>query len=102
MIAMILILGFFQSLLCLFFMFFFLLSWAVRNALVVVAASLVAFSWDASGHDVFTITGKTTRGLPPFRPPPTSDTTENGTVVSFGEIVTVRSEGVKAVNLIAK
>ncbi|XP_026215718.1 LOW QUALITY PROTEIN: sodium-independent sulfate anion transporter [Anabas testudineus] len=65
--------------------------WAVatmRNALIVVAASLVAFSWDVSGHHVFTITGKTTQGLPPFRPPPTSDTTENGTIVSFGEIVT--------------
>ncbi|XP_068995879.1 sodium-independent sulfate anion transporter [Embiotoca jacksoni] len=66
------------------------LVWAVatmRNALVVVAACLVAFSWDAYGHHVFTITGKTSQGLPPFRPPPTSDTTANGTVVSFGEIV---------------
>ncbi|XP_041789211.1 sodium-independent sulfate anion transporter [Chelmon rostratus] len=66
------------------------LVWAVatmRNALVVVAASLVAFSWDAYGHHVFTITGETSKGLPPFRPPPTSDTTANGTVVSFGEIV---------------
>uniref|UniRef100_A0A4W6CJE8 Sodium-independent sulfate anion transporter n=1 Tax=Lates calcarifer TaxID=8187 RepID=A0A4W6CJE8_LATCA len=66
------------------------LVWAVttmRNALVVVAASLVAFSWDAYGHHVFTITGKTSQGLPPFRPPPTSDTMANGTVVSFGEIV---------------
>ncbi|XP_078133546.1 sodium-independent sulfate anion transporter [Sander vitreus] len=66
------------------------LVWTVatmRNALVVVAASLVAFSWNAYGHPVFTVTGKTPQGLPPFRPPPTSDTTANGTVVSFGEIV---------------
>ncbi|XP_028309266.1 sodium-independent sulfate anion transporter [Gouania willdenowi] len=66
------------------------LVWTVatmRNALVVSAASLVAFSWDAFGHHVFTLTGKTTQGLPPFQPPPTSDTTANGTVVSFGEIV---------------
>ncbi|XP_035493210.1 sodium-independent sulfate anion transporter [Scophthalmus maximus] len=66
------------------------LVWAVatmRNALVVVAASLVAFSWDAYGHHVFTITGETSQGLPPFMPPPTSDTMANGTVVSFGEIV---------------
>ncbi|XP_076001865.1 sodium-independent sulfate anion transporter isoform X1 [Genypterus blacodes] len=64
--------------------------WAVatvRNALVVVCASGLAFSWDAYGHHVFTITGKTTQGLPPFRPPPTSDTTANGTVVPFGEMV---------------
>ncbi|XP_054461207.1 sodium-independent sulfate anion transporter isoform X2 [Anoplopoma fimbria] len=59
----------------------------MRNAVVVVAASLVAFSWNAYGHPVFTVTGKTCQGLPPFRPPPTSDTTANGTVVSFGEIV---------------
>ncbi|MED6261250.1 hypothetical protein ATANTOWER_002791 [Ataeniobius toweri] len=66
------------------------LVWAVatmRNALVVVAATLVAYSWDAYGHQVFTITGHTTRGLPPFSPPPTSDTTSNGTIVSFKEIV---------------
>ncbi|XP_054635609.1 sodium-independent sulfate anion transporter isoform X2 [Dunckerocampus dactyliophorus] len=64
--------------------------WAVatmRNALVVLAASLCAFSWEAYGHHVFTITGKTSEGLPPFKPPPTSDTTANGTVVSFGEVV---------------
>ncbi|XP_061625877.1 sodium-independent sulfate anion transporter isoform X1 [Phyllopteryx taeniolatus] len=64
--------------------------WAVatmRNALIVVAASFCAFSWEAYGHHVFTITGETSQGLPPFRPPPTSDTTANGTVVTFGEIV---------------
>ncbi|XP_030592114.1 sodium-independent sulfate anion transporter isoform X1 [Archocentrus centrarchus] len=66
------------------------LVWAIatmRNALAVIAASLIAFSWDINGNHVFTITGKTTQGLPPFRPPPTSDTTANGTFVSFGEIV---------------
>lgn len=59
----------------------------MRNALVVVAASFIAFSWDAYGQHVFTITGEISKGLPPFRPPPTTDTTANGTVVSFGEIV---------------
>ncbi|XP_012705441.2 sodium-independent sulfate anion transporter [Fundulus heteroclitus] len=66
------------------------LVWAVatmRNALVVVAATLVAYSWDACGHPVFTVTGHTAQGLPPFSPPPTSDTTSNGTVVSFTEII---------------
>lgn len=67
------------------------LSCSVRNALVVMAASLVAFSWDAYGHHVFTLTGETSQGLPPFRPPPTSDVTANGTFVSFGDIVKVRS-----------
>ncbi|KAJ0050433.1 hypothetical protein NL108_003654, partial [Boleophthalmus pectinirostris] len=59
----------------------------MRNALVVVGASVVSFSWEAYGYDVFTITGKTAQGLPPFRPPPTSDTTANGTNVTFGEMV---------------
>lgn len=68
-----------------------LLSCPVRNALVVVAASCVALSWDAYGHHIFTITGNIAKGLPPFRPPPTTDTTGNGTVVSFGEIVKVSS-----------
>ncbi|XP_077427233.1 sodium-independent sulfate anion transporter [Vanacampus margaritifer] len=66
------------------------LVWAVatmRNALVVVGASFCAFSWEAYGLHIFTITGKTSQGLPPFRLPPTSDTTVNGTVVTFGEIV---------------
>lgn len=63
---------------------------SVRNALVVVAATITAFSWEISGHHVFTITGVTSKGLPPFRPPPTSDITANATVVSFGEIVEVR------------
>lgn len=61
----------------------------MRNALVVVAASCVAFSWDAYGLHVFTITGKTSHGLPPFRPPPTSETTPNGTLVPFWNIVEV-------------
>lgn len=66
------------------------LVWTVatmRNSLVVLAASFIAFSWDAYGYHVFTITGKTSPGLPPFTPPPTTDTTANGTIVSFGEIV---------------
>jgi len=68
------------------------LSRSVRNALVVVAASFVAFSWNAYGYPVFTVTGETSQGLPPFRPPPTTDTTANGTVVTFGEIVQVRMQ----------
>ncbi|TNM85436.1 hypothetical protein fugu_007707 [Takifugu bimaculatus] len=69
----------------------------VRNALVVVAASLIAFSWDAYGHHVFTLTGETSQGLPPFRPPPTSDTTANGTIVSFGDIVKGFGEGLAVI-----
>ncbi|XP_060906396.1 sodium-independent sulfate anion transporter [Labrus mixtus] len=76
------------------------LVWTVatmRNALVVVAASCVAFSWDAYGYRVFTITGKTSQGLPPFKPPPTSDITANGTVISFREIVEGFGEGLAVI-----
>ncbi|XP_020510059.1 sodium-independent sulfate anion transporter [Labrus bergylta] len=76
------------------------LVWTVatmRNALVVVAASCVAFSWDAYGYQVFTITGKTSQGLPPFKPPPTSDITANGTVISFREIVEGFGEGLAVI-----
>lgn len=72
----------------------------MRNALVVVAASLVAFSWDAYGHHVFTLTGETSQGLPPFRPPPTSDVTANGTIVSFGDIVKVSEMRSKKLKLL--
>uniref|UniRef100_A0A3P8VH04 Solute carrier family 26 member 11 n=1 Tax=Cynoglossus semilaevis TaxID=244447 RepID=A0A3P8VH04_CYNSE len=78
------------------------LVWVVatmRNALVVIAASLVAFSWEAFGHDVFTITGKTVQGLPPFRPPPTWDNTTNGTIVPFGEIVEGFGDGLAVIPL---
>lgn len=60
---------------------------------MVVAATIVAYSWEAYGHHVFTLTGHTAQGLPAFSPPPTSDTTSNGTIVSFKEIVEVRSSG---------
>lgn len=66
------------------------LIWTVatmRNALVVVGATAVAFSFEAYGHHIFTITGKTAQGLPPFKPPPTFITTANGTNITFGEIV---------------
>ncbi|KAM6972526.1 sodium-independent sulfate anion transporter [Aplochiton taeniatus] len=69
----------------------------VRNTLVVVATSCVAFSLDAYGYHFFTITGKTAKGLPPFQPPPTTDTTANGTVVHFGEIVQGFGEGLAVI-----
>ncbi|KAJ8362840.1 hypothetical protein SKAU_G00116710, partial [Synaphobranchus kaupii] len=58
----------------------------VRNALVVVVATCVAYSWELSGHHSFTITGETSQGLPPFQAPPFSETMTNGTVISFSEM----------------
>ncbi|KAL2087321.1 hypothetical protein ACEWY4_018380 [Coilia grayii] len=59
----------------------------VRNALVVVGATIMAFSLEASNQHYFTLTGRTSTGLPPFRPPPFYEMTPNGTVTSFRDIV---------------
>ncbi|KAG9334571.1 hypothetical protein JZ751_007507 [Albula glossodonta] len=59
----------------------------MRNALVVVAATVVAYSLEVSGHHTFTITGQTSQGLPPFQAPPFSETILNGTDLSFSDIV---------------
>uniref|UniRef100_A0A8C2BCM4 Sodium-independent sulfate anion transporter n=1 Tax=Cyprinus carpio TaxID=7962 RepID=A0A8C2BCM4_CYPCA len=56
---------------------------AVRNALVVIAATGVAYSAEVTGHHFFTLTGKTAKGLPPFKTPPLSETVANGTVITF-------------------
>ncbi|XP_072527762.1 sodium-independent sulfate anion transporter [Salminus brasiliensis] len=59
----------------------------IRNALVVIAATCVAYSTELAGSHFFTLTGKTTKGLPHFSPPAFSETTANGTSVSFSDIV---------------
>uniref|UniRef100_A0A8C1CFX7 Sodium-independent sulfate anion transporter n=1 Tax=Cyprinus carpio carpio TaxID=630221 RepID=A0A8C1CFX7_CYPCA len=56
---------------------------AVRNALVVIAATGVAYSAEVTGHHFFSLTGKTAKGLPPFKAPPLSETVANGTVITF-------------------
>ena len=46
-----------------------------RNAVVIVAVSLVAFGMDRNAESKhFTLTGEIKSGLPPFRPPPFSQT----------------------------
>ncbi|XP_076841187.1 sodium-independent sulfate anion transporter [Brachyhypopomus gauderio] len=59
----------------------------VRNALVVIAATCVAYSTEAVGCHLFTLTGETAQGLPAFSAPALSETTANGTRVSFSEII---------------
>ncbi|XP_017538714.1 sodium-independent sulfate anion transporter [Pygocentrus nattereri] len=59
----------------------------IRNALVVIAATCVAYSTEVIDYHIFTLTGKTAKGLPPFSPPSFSETTANGTHVSFNEIL---------------
>ncbi|XP_048038696.1 sodium-independent sulfate anion transporter isoform X2 [Megalobrama amblycephala] len=58
----------------------------IRNALVVIAATAVAYSSEVTGHHFFSLTGKTAKGLPPFKAPPLSETVANGTVITFSDI----------------
>ncbi|MFT7797985.1 sodium-independent sulfate anion transporter-like [Arapaima gigas] len=57
-----------------------------RCVLVVVGATCVVYVSEAWGYKPFTITGETSQGLPPVKPPPFSETTSNGTVISFSQI----------------
>nr|XP_055072879.1 sodium-independent sulfate anion transporter [Misgurnus anguillicaudatus] len=58
----------------------------IRNALVVIAATAVAYSVEVTGNHFFSLTGKTATGLPPFKAPPLSETIANDTVITFSEI----------------
>ena len=64
------------------------LSAAARNALVVLFAGLVAYSFQVMGSQPFTLTGSIPRGLPAFRLPCFSMAAPNGTV-PFGTMVEV-------------
>uniref|UniRef100_A0A8D2LQJ0 Solute carrier family 26 member 11 n=1 Tax=Varanus komodoensis TaxID=61221 RepID=A0A8D2LQJ0_VARKO len=78
-------------------LYFFLL--VARNALVVLFAGLVAYSFQLTGSQPFTLTGTIPQGLPPFQPPPLSKVTPNGTI-SFGEMVQDMAAGLAVVPLI--
>uniref|UniRef100_A0A8D0DHI3 Sodium-independent sulfate anion transporter n=1 Tax=Salvator merianae TaxID=96440 RepID=A0A8D0DHI3_SALMN len=67
-----------------------------RNALVVLFAGLVAYSFQVSGSQPFTLTGTTPQGLPLFKLPPFSKVTPNGTV-SFGNMVQAMGAGLVVV-----
>uniref|UniRef100_A0A8C6ZKP5 Solute carrier family 26 member 11 n=1 Tax=Nothoprocta perdicaria TaxID=30464 RepID=A0A8C6ZKP5_NOTPE len=59
-----------------------------RNALVVLCAGLLAYSFQVMGCQPFTLTGRIPRGLPAFRVPLFSKVTHNGTV-PFSRMVQV-------------
>ncbi|XP_029455046.1 sodium-independent sulfate anion transporter isoform X2 [Rhinatrema bivittatum] len=67
-----------------------------RNALLVIGAGLVAYSFQVMGSQPFILTGKTAEGLPPFQPPPFSKPSLNGTV-SFVEMVQAMGPGLAVI-----
>ncbi|XP_062826880.1 sodium-independent sulfate anion transporter isoform X1 [Anolis carolinensis] len=69
-----------------------------RNALVVLFAGLVAYSFQVTGSQPFTLTGNTPQGLPPAQPPPFSKVTPNGTI-SFQEMTKAMGAGLAVVPL---
>ncbi|XP_053903362.1 sodium-independent sulfate anion transporter isoform X2 [Malaclemys terrapin pileata] len=78
-----------------------LIVWATataRNALVVLFAGLVAYSFQVMGSQPFTLTGETPRGLPPFQLPPFSKAEANSTV-PFSEMVQDLGAGLAVVPL---
>ncbi|XP_072501339.1 sodium-independent sulfate anion transporter isoform X2 [Notamacropus eugenii] len=80
-----------------------LLIWAIataRNALVILFAGLIAYSFQVMGSQPFLLTGKTAEGLPPFQLPPFSMATPNGTV-SFNQMVQDMGAGLAVVPLMA-
>ncbi|XP_069785786.1 sodium-independent sulfate anion transporter isoform X2 [Narcine bancroftii] len=70
-----------------------------RNAMVVLAASMVALCFESQRWHVFTLTGKTVQGLPLFQLPPFSQVTTNGTV-TFTEMVQNFGAGLAVVPLV--
>ncbi|XP_078081853.1 sodium-independent sulfate anion transporter isoform X2 [Mustelus asterias] len=70
-----------------------------RNAVVVVATSLVAYCFESQDQHVFTLTGKTAQGLPPFQLPAFSDSVSNGTVC-FTEMLQNFGAGLAVVPLV--
>uniref|UniRef100_A0A674JB10 Solute carrier family 26 member 11 n=1 Tax=Terrapene triunguis TaxID=2587831 RepID=A0A674JB10_9SAUR len=78
-----------------------LIVWATataRNALVVLFAGLVAYSFQVMGSQPFTLTGETPQGLPPFQLPPFSKAEANSTV-PFSEMVQDLGAGLAVVPL---
>ncbi|XP_007482962.2 sodium-independent sulfate anion transporter [Monodelphis domestica] len=71
-----------------------------RNALVILFAGLIAYSFQVMGSQPFLLTGKTAEGLPPFQLPPFSEATSNGTV-SFIQMVQDMGAGLAVVPLMA-
>ncbi|XP_065708366.1 sodium-independent sulfate anion transporter isoform X3 [Patagioenas fasciata] len=69
-----------------------------RNALVVLFAGLVAYSFQVMGSQPFTLTGSIPRGLPAFRLPCFSMAVPNGTV-PFGSMVEDMGAGLAVVPL---
>lgn len=78
-----------------------LILWATataRNALVVLFAGLVAYSFQVMGSQPFTLTGETPQGLPPFQLPLFSKVETNSTV-PFSEMVQDLGAGLAVVPL---
>ncbi|XP_030817859.1 sodium-independent sulfate anion transporter isoform X4 [Camarhynchus parvulus] len=69
-----------------------------RNALVVLSAGLVAYSFQVMGCQPFRLTGSIPQGLPPFQPPCFSLALPNGTV-PFASMVQDMGVGLAVVPL---
>lgn len=71
-----------------------------RNALVVIVGAVLAYCLTHDGYTPFKLSGQITPGLPPFRLPRFS-TNVNGTLYSFGDMVSELGSTIGSVPLIA-
>ncbi|XP_043924013.1 sodium-independent sulfate anion transporter [Protopterus annectens] len=69
-----------------------------RNALIVVSAGLVAYSFEITGFQPFDLTGRTAEGLPSFQLPKFSEIVSN-TTVTFSDIVAEIGPGLAVIPL---
>ncbi|XP_078510200.1 sodium-independent sulfate anion transporter isoform X2 [Lissotriton helveticus] len=69
-----------------------------RNALVVIVAGLVAYSFEVMGYQPFILTGRTAQGLPSLQLPPFFEETSNGTI-PFTQMVQDLGAGLAVVPL---
>lgn len=71
-----------------------------RNAVVVIAATALAYALSANGIEAFKLTGEIAEGLPPLGLPPFSITSNNQTY-NFSGIVSELGTGLISIPLIA-
>ncbi|XP_015188837.1 PREDICTED: sodium-independent sulfate anion transporter-like [Polistes dominula] len=71
-----------------------------RNAIVVVAGTIIAYIFYYNGEEIFKLTGSMGQGLPPFQPPPFSTTYQNKTY-DFIEMTTIMGSTIISIPIVS-
>nr|XP_050862141.1 sodium-independent sulfate anion transporter-like isoform X1 [Vespula vulgaris] len=73
---------------------------SARNAVVVVAGTIIAYVFHYNGYEIFKLTGSMGKGLPPFKLPPFSTTFKNKTY-NFVEMITIMGSTIISISIIS-